>query len=144
MDKSGSTGALTVHIPTSSTVAEAHSAALALWASVTPLTSCVLVKVRIKYKMREEAIATPDAGASIKRRGVFIYECGDGVPLALIEIPGIKDAVLSTVPPTDGYLIDAADAGVIAFDDAVISGLFTNPFADDIASLVTAYLQSRV
>ncbi len=143
-DESGSTAALTVSFPIGSTVAEALDAATALGASVASLTGAVLVRLRIKYTYTRDELTTPDVGASITRRGIFIFTTDEVTPLCLIEIPGIKDSLFVTSGFGAGFIIDDSNTDVIAFVAQMIALPACNPFGDEALALDVAYLQSRV
>jgi hypothetical protein len=143
-DASGSTAALTFRVPIGSTVSTALGAANALGAVVAPLTGCTLVKLRIKYILREAEPATPADGSSVKRCGVFIYDNIDTTHQALIKVPGILDSVLRTDEPGAGVLIDTDNSDIAVFDGVVVADGFCDPFGTDLGTLVAAYRQSRV
>jgi hypothetical protein len=144
LDESGSTAALTFSFPIDTLTATALSAAEALGAVVASLTGCVLVRLRIKYSFTRDDFASPDVGASVVRRGVFIFDCGTDTPQALIEIPGLRAEFYVTGGTGDGIVIDTENGTVIDFVTAIETGNYTNPFADDILTLSAAYRQSRV
>jgi len=85
-----------------------------------------------------------DSGSDKFRMGVFFFECSDDVSQALIQVPSIKIDKLTTIEPGAGILIDVTDGDVVSFVEVVIDGPYCNPFAVPIASLLTAYRQSRV
>jgi hypothetical protein len=108
------------------------------------LTGCTLVATRLVYKVEVDLPGPAADGSTIKRAGVFIFACTDDVHQALIEVPGILDEVLSTEEPGAGVLIDTTLSSVSDYLSALFDVPVTDPFANDIASLVAAYRQSRV
>jgi len=144
LDASGSRAVLTVHFPISTTVTAALSAISALGAVVASISDAVLVEARITYKARITDPATPDVGASLKRRGMFFLVTSDSTPDAIVEIPAITDSVLVTTGPTAGYEIDASNVDVAIFLSALIDTPACNPFGDVSTELDAAYIQSRV
>lgn len=144
LDARGSTGAVTVHFPIGTTVIEALDATNALGASIASLTGCTLVKARIKFTLFEDSVGIPDEGASITERGVFYFDTTGGNPIALIEIPGIKDSAFLSTGFGAGFIIDLANSDVITFVSAVIAMNACNVFVDTVTGVNVAYLQSRV
>jgi hypothetical protein len=143
-DESGSAAALKLFLAASSTVAAAVSASDALAAAVAPITGGVLVRRRIVYQMRPDDPGSPEAGTSIKRQGVFFFDCGSAASDAIVTVPGIRDELLVTSGPSEGVEIDATLSAITTFVDELIADGATNPFAEAITSLVLAYRQSRV
>jgi hypothetical protein len=143
-DESGSSAALTIRLDASSTVAAAVIASAALAAVVAPITGAVLVRQRIKYEMRPEAPSLAELGSSIKRQGAFFFDCGSDIPLALVLVPGIRDAILVTTGFDAGISIDVSLTAVTTFVAALLDNGMTNPFGDAASSLSVAYRQSRV
>lgn len=144
MDETGSTGAVSFHLPLGTTVATAVSAANALAAVVLPVSGCVLVRRRIVYKYKEQPVPSADVGASIVSRGVFFFDCGTDSPNAVIDIPGIRDEVFITTGAGAGIVIDPTLPSVSDYISAIVDNGASNPFADDVVGFIEAYLQSRV
>ena len=103
-DASGSSGAVTLHIPVTTTYGQADVAASAVASVLASITSCVLVRQRIKYTVVRDPSTPAAFGSSIKRRGVFFFDTDDGSQQCLIEIPGILDSVLMTTGNGAGVL----------------------------------------
>lgn len=143
-DESGSQSAVTIHIEVGSTYATADAWASALASVVLSITGCELVRQRIQYRAVNDTPIPAADGSSIKRCGVFIFETEDEERQALIEVPGIPDYLLVTEEPGAGVLIDTTNDDVADFLLLIEGGIATNPFADDITVLATAYRQSRV
>jgi hypothetical protein len=144
LDDSGSRGAVTMHVDATSLATDIAAEAEALAAIIAPVTGCVLVTERIKYRI-VQVPPLPDAtGVSVKRVGAFFFSTNPPLPDAIITLPGILDSILETTGACAGYCIDVSNSDVISFVDAVIALNATNPFGDDITDLNAAYLQSRV
>lgn len=143
-DETGSRAALTVSVPASSSVATAVSAGSALAAVVAPLTGAVLVNLRISYQMWPETSTPAEDGSSIVRRGVWYFAPLSSGPYELIEVPGIREELFITIEPDTGLIVDSTLAQVIAFNDAITTGIATNVFGDDLDAFIVAYRQSRV
>jgi hypothetical protein len=144
MDETRSTAAVSVRLELGSTVTDADAAATALASVVLPVTGCVLVRQRVVYKFVAETPEAAAAGSTIKRSGVFIFDCVDDEHQALIEIPGILDSVLVVTEPGVGVLIDTSNADVAAVIEELVAEGVCDPFGNEIASLAAAYRQSRV
>jgi hypothetical protein len=143
VDATGTKGATTVKYPLGTTVAVMDAQASALASLIAPITGCVLIRQRIIYKAVADPRDVPDTGSTVKSQGVFFFSTGDDTPYEVVGVPGIDEEVISDVEPFSGVSIDVTNSDVIAVLDVVLAGIYSNPFGDDIASLVTAYRQSR-
>lgn len=143
MDETGSTAAVTVRLSPGSTYSAADSAASALGSAVLSITGCVIVRQRIRYQAVNDDPILAAVGSSILQCGVFIFECGDSNPLAIVQVPSIVDSALVTTGTGSGVLIDTTISDVADFISLIEGGLPTNPFGDDITVLSAAYRQSR-
>jgi hypothetical protein len=133
-----------MHISPSETYAAAEAQANNLASAVLALSGAILVKMRIVYKADlKDASLVADA-PTIKQTGVFIFSTEDDNPYAVVEVPGLKDSVLVTTGPGAGVDIDTGNPDAADFIAIVEDGIYCSPFGDDIATIVTAYLQSRV
>ena len=143
-DDSGSTAATYLYCPSSLTVIEIDAFATAAASILVPLTDAVLIKQRIKYKWAPDERGIASGGASIKDTGSFFFSTGEENPIELIVVRSLKPELVETTGTGAGIVIDATNSYVIAFEDAVVDGIFVNPFNDDIDGFLTAYKQSRV
>lgn len=143
-DESGSTASTMLSAPSSATVDNIDAAATAIASIIAPLTGAVLVKIRIKYRAQTVPRTEPVDSTPIARSGVFYFSVDPPSPDGLINVPSIKESVISDVEPFAGVAIDRANSAVISFVDAVLAGGVTNPFGDVFTSLVAAYRQSRL
>lgn len=144
LDASGSSGAVSVSIPVTSTVSEAEASASALASVLASLTGCVLVRQRIKYIIVRDPSTPAALGSSIKRCGALFYTTVPEAPDAIVVIPGINSDVFLTDGCMAGIRIDATNAGITAFTDALIANGATNIFADAISGYFAGMLESRV
>jgi len=144
LDASGSTGAVTLHISTTSTYAQADAAATALASVLVSMTGGVLVRQRIKYSVVRDPSSSAAIGSSIKRRGAMFFSTVGLGAVGMVEVPGITDSVLVTSGPTDGYAIDLSNSDISAFSDALIDNQASDPFGDAFEALLGGYVQSRV
>jgi hypothetical protein len=133
-----------LHVPSSATVDDIDASATALASILLPLTGCVLIKQRIKYINQTVPRTEPADSTPITRSGVFYFSVDPPSPDGLINVPSIKESVISDVEPFAGVGIDRDNSDVIAFVDAVLAADVTNAFGDAFTALVAAYRQSRV
>lgn len=143
-DETGSTAVTMLHVPSSATVDDIDASATALASILLPLTGCVLIKQRIKYINQTVPRTEPADSTPITRSGVFYFSVDPPSPDGLINVPSIKESVISDVEPFAGVGIDRDNSDVIAFVDAVLAADVTNAFGDAFTALVAAYRQSRV
>jgi len=145
LDETGRKGATTVKYPLGTTVAFLDAQATALASLIAPITGCVLIRQRIIYKAVATPRDVPDVGSTVKSQGVFIFSTSEdgSTPLEVIGVPGIEEEVISNAEPGNGVSIDVTNSDVIAFLDTVLTGVYSNPFGNDITSLAAAYRQSR-
>ena len=143
-DETGSTSAVIINVPVSTSIAIMDATATALASLIVPMTDASLTKIRYKFKFEVDTPIT-DAGSNpITICGVFFCECGEDVPMEVIMLPSIKTSLLIHTGPTSEYAIDLTASDVIAFEDGLIAANSCNPFGNVIASIETAYRQSRV
>jgi len=143
-DETGSTASTLLSCPSSATVEEIDASATALASILLPLTGAVLVKQRIKYISQTIPRTEPVDSTPIRRSGVFFFSTDDDLPDGMVTVPSLKEGVISATEPDAGVGIDVSNADVVAFVDALLTNGATNPFGDAFASLITAYVQSRV
>jgi hypothetical protein len=144
MDETGSTSAVVVNVPSTSSIATMDAQASALASLIAPMTDCVLVKIRYCYRSIILADIS-DAGSSpIRVAGVFYFSTGDIPPLGFVTVPSFKDTLLETSGTGEGVLIDTTNGDVMSFIVGLLDINASNVFGDVFASLVAAYRQSRV
>jgi len=143
-DASGSQAVTQLRALSSSTVEEIDAFASAAASILVPLTDCVLVGQRIRYKSAFEPVTLPADGSPITKVAVLFFSPGVDFADAVIAIPAAKDSILVADGPTAGYAVDLTNSDVEAFASAVIDGGVSNPFAEVVTALVAGYLQSRV
>lgn len=143
LDGSGSTAEVRLTIASSLPVATIEAAATSLVAAVSAITNAVFVSQEIVYNFVPESGVSADDGESIYSAGVFIFEDGSIPTIGLVEVHSIKTDLLVTTGTGAGVLIDQSDSRVIAFTDALFDAGASNPFAEALGPLVSAYKQSR-
>lgn len=143
-DGSGSQAVTQLRAPSSWTVSDIDAFATAAASIFAPLTDCVLVGQRIRYKSALEPVTLPEGGSAITRVAVLFFSPEEDTGYALITIPAAKDSILVASGPTAGYAVDLSNSDVVAFANAVIDNDISNPFADFVTALAAGYLQSRV
>lgn len=144
MDASGSTSAVVVNIPASSTVEQADASALALASLVVPLSDCAVVRYRIVWRNSDWSTGLTASGAAIKDAGAFIFSDFDEVTAGLITIPGLSAVLLATDGPGAGVLILEDSTEVNNLVDELILMNASNLNGTLFLHLQAAYLQSRV
>lgn len=143
-DETGSTAITQLNAPSSLTVAEIASDAEAFGAILASLTEAVLVRYRIKYRsVRETAVPASD-DTPLTEAAVFIFSPDDNLPYSVITIHSVKDSIMLSSGFGAGYIVDTTNSDVMAFVNAVIDNDISNPFADDLTGLFSAYRQSRL
>lgn len=143
-DETGSTAITLLHAPSSSTVAEIDADATALASILASLTDAVLVRQRIKYHSVRETAVPASGDTPLTQAAVFIFSPGDELPMSVITIHSVKDSIMLSSGFGAGFIVDTANSDVVAFKNAVIDNGISNPFADDLVALVSAYRQSRL
>lgn len=132
-----------MHVSASELVSVIADQVESLAAIIASITSCVLVRYRIKYRVVQVPPLPAATGSPVMRQGAFFFGTGDSTPIEVITIPGINDSVLETDGFCAGYCIDMTNGDIIAFKDEILAIGATNPFGDTILSLDAAYVQSR-
>lgn len=143
-DESGNTATTTLSAPSDLTVSEIDADATALASILLPLSGCILIGTRIRYKSAFEAPVPATGSTPITRTGIFFFSTDGDNSDTLVSVPAIKDSIILSDGVSIGVGIDTMDSDVLAFITAVIDNGISNPFADDITGFVSAYLQSRV
>jgi hypothetical protein len=142
-DWSGSTGSLTIHCKSGTTVVEAEAGANTLASAVSSLTDAVLVRVRIKWRKWTDGPIDYGTIGDIRRCGVFIISTNVEDEYALVEVPGLRDSALIMSGNGEGVLLDLTQVDVADFVAALIADGVSDPFGEALVALQTAYLQSR-
>lgn len=142
-DASGSQGAVQLHSSVSHTVAEIAAEAEALAAIVASVTGCELMTYRIKYKVRASRPLPAAIGGSVKRQGSFYFHSADDGRDWFVSIPGIDSDVLETSGPFAGYRIDATNADIDTFIDALLVLGACNPEANAFTEFVVGIVEMR-
>lgn len=124
-------------------VSAAMSAAAAMRGRLVPLSSCAFIRQSVVYPFIEMAPAAPLAGAQATRVGVFVFATSEPDRYAIVEIPGILDAMLLTSGPGAGVQIDPAAPAVVNLVAELTSGRWCNPFGQVLIDLVAAFVQVR-
>jgi len=143
-DASGSKSAVTLFASSELAVSTIAANAEAFAAILAPLTGCVLVGERIRYKTAYEAGIVPDGPNLCSHAGVLFFSTEDSESATLINIPGISDDVFITDGPGAGAIIDLTNANISDLVTAVLDAGFCTPFAVPLLDVSTGYLQSRL
>lgn len=143
LDASDSAAGVNAWIRSGSTVADGESAAATLTSVVGALSGAAITSRHIVYRGIEMPRPAPPGVAPVAGAGVFVFSCSDPDTYAVIVVPGIRMDLLVIAGAGAGILIDQAAADVVAFADAMIAGIFCNPFGVQLLELVAAFYQWR-
>ena len=143
-DETGSTSAVQVNVPVSSTITILDANATALASLIAPITDAVLTKVRYKFKAVLDGDIS-DAGSNpIAVAGVIFMADVDETHIGLINIPAIKDILIQSSGNGAGVLLDTGNTLLTDLVEALAEINVSTPMGDALDHLLTAYRQSRV
>lgn len=143
-DASGSTSTTTVFAASSLTVADIDASASALASLIVPLTDCVLIGQRIKYKTAYEVHTDPDSDTPVSHAMALFFTAGGDTSAGVLTVPSINDGVFVTDGPGAGAVVDLGNADVSSLVTTVLDSGICNPFAVPFDDVFSGYLQSRV
>ncbi len=144
IDETGSTSAVVVNVPASTSIATMDAQATALASLIAPMTDATLIKIRYSYRTVYQ-VNIADAGSNpLTVNGVFIFSDFDFNTAGLISIPGLKSSLIATDGNGAEVLIDITSDEVIDFIEQLIAMDATNPMGILLLHLEAAYRQSRV
>jgi hypothetical protein len=144
MDETGSTSAVVVNVPSTSSIATMDATATALASLIAPMTDCVLVKIRHSFR-NQFVVDIRDAGSNpITVAGMFFFEDFDGLHIGIVNIPALKSSLIISTGVGAGVLIDTSDDAVNEFITYAVSNDLCTPMGDFFFRIKTAYRQSRV
>lgn len=131
-DATGSPGRLSAHIADSTSIGTARAAAAALAAAVSAVTGCALTGYSVVY----ETVGSDERAGPSDRRNVLrlVFEAGAG-QYAAIDLPGL----LPELVDEDGTTVDPSQPVIAAIVAELSSGIWVNPFGDDIGALLASY-----
>jgi hypothetical protein len=144
MDETGSTSAVVVNVPSSSSIAIMDANATALASLIAPMTDAVLVKIRHSYRTVYEVDISEAGSSPIVFAGMFFFTDFEGSHIGVVTVPGIKDEFIDTTGVGAGVLINTSADEVFAFVEYMRTNDFTTPMGDFFFFLKAAYRQSRV
>jgi hypothetical protein len=124
---------------TSADAALAYVTALA--SAVAPITDCAIVRAAVSYRITIDPSSNPTPGARSADQALFVFDTDDPPVTAVVSVAGILRSKLSTVSCFGGVDIDLADSDIAAFTTEVSGGIWTDPFALDLAAVNTAYIR---
>lgn len=133
LDETGSHSKMRVHLPATTTAANAQTRAAALAAAVAANTGCTVPSYTISYEAEDPTPGIPAAGSRVEHKGRFIFQRANGQSSRL-EIPSI----LPEKVQSDGA-IDLSDTDVAAFVAEIVGNGYTGPDNSDIGSASAAY-----
>lgn len=123
-------------------LSDIESAAATIRSLIAGCSDAVFVRQSVVFSAVESPRPDAIGGAESSRVGSLIFSC-DTDELYIAEIHGLKDEFLVTTGPGAGILIDQTNTTIASLVDELISGIWSNPFAFDLAELESAYLQIR-
>lgn len=120
----------------------AESAAASFRSLAAACTGAVFVRQAVIFSQVESPRPVASSGADATRVGGLIFACDTG-ELEIIEVHGLNDAMLMTIGPGAGLLIDRTNPAIVALVNQLVSGTWCNPFGFTLQTLESAYLQIR-
>lgn len=133
---------MSLWVKTGVDLSDIESGAGSIRSRIAACSDSVIVRQSIVLSAVESPRPDAVGGAGVERVGALIFSC-DSDELCLAEIRGIKDEFLVTTGPGAGILIDQTNATIADLVAEITSGIWSNPFAFDISTLESAYLQIR-
>lgn len=143
LDASGSKGTVLMKAPLGTAYEDMDVSAEVLTSIIAPITGAVLIRQRVIFKAIAVPRAAADDSSPILRSGMFFFENDDGTHQTVLQVPSLLDSVLETTEPGAGVLIDTSNSDVVSFVSAALELPIVDPFGNMMASLITAYRQSR-
>jgi hypothetical protein len=143
-DRSGSTAFCRFNLPIGTSETVAHAEASALRTRLLAITGCAISRQSIIYTAVPISQYAPAAGSDATSIGLFIW--GTAMPdvFGSTSVPGLLSSKLVAPPdPLADVAIDTNDTDIAAFITAILDGIYTNQFGDDLTTLEAAYLQMQ-
>lgn len=141
-DNDGAEATCQANLPTSVSPASALAFVSSWRGVVSALSSAVCIEADVIVRWKEVTPAASSGSSDALRQGVFIFDTS--VPdFATVRVPSLDQSLLETTGPYAGVQIDQTLAAVLAFTDALATGLAgveaCDPFVNDLLTLVQAY-----
>lgn len=107
------------------------------------LSSAVCTRQSVTYPYFNEAPAPAVPGVEVEKVGVFVFTSATDGQYVIVEVPGILDECIVQDGWNAGLQIDETNVSVIAFVEAITSGLYCTPFGYETLSLVGTIVERR-
>lgn len=140
VDESGSIGETRVTVRESTGRDAGIAAAQLLADRLDSASSCTAVEFALRYPVKIVLPAAPVAGSNVRGVGVLIFSTTDPEQFAVVELPGIKADLVDPDDPTI-LLLDAP--AIDAYINALIAGVFCNPFGYQLVECVAGLYELR-
>jgi hypothetical protein len=111
VDESGSIGKSVVHLPSTTTLADAETAAAGLVAALLAVSDAQILAYSVNWGVTNTTPAAPAAGSRVENKALFSFRTAAG-KLARVSVPGVKAAAV------------AASGGIIS-DETSVAALIT-------------------
>lgn len=142
LDSTGSSGVMRGHLESGISAAVALAGLADLASAAAAFSSCVPVRISVVFRADDTNPPAPASDSDARRAGLFVFSTDDD-PLAIASVPGISETVLETEGCFAGERVDLLNSDVAAFVAAIVTGIFSDPWANDLSDVVAAYLREE-
>jgi len=109
-----------------------------LWDTISPLVDSALVSANALLPSFDDTFPSPADGSDVEDKGVFLWTTDNNQP-GSVALASILESKLVDTGLGKGIQIDFTDVDVIAFVDAMTTGIDLNPFGIlDVATFGTS------
>lgn len=139
-DATGSNGQMRGWLAAGTAAETALAYLISLAGAVSPVIDTVPVRASVTYRYARVPRETPDGEDRCTDQGVFILTSAADT-LSVLSFAGISRSKLKTTGCFAHEQIDLEDSDVAAFVDAITTGIWCDPFGDDITAAIVGYLR---
>jgi len=143
IDETGSSGTMRGTIEPGTAQDVALDKLQDLSGAISAISSCIPVRLAVTYSKFFLPLTAPENEGSVSKVGTFIWETEEPEVFAVTALPGFLTSLLETDGPFSGVNIDTTQEDVSAFIEAVLDGIWSDPFAVDLSTLASAYLREE-
>jgi hypothetical protein len=140
VDASDSRAELRLHVRRTTSRAAGLSGAAQLAQLAGAASSCTADAYLLRYPVLVTPESNPAPGADNKKMGLLVFRTTDPDQYAIVEIPGIKAALID--PDDETILLPDAPA-LAAYISELTSGAYCNPFGYILTECIAATFQYR-
>lgn len=140
VDETGSQSETRVCIQASTGRADGLAAAQLLTERLEAASSCTPVEFELRYPVAIQPPETPEPGSNVRSAGLLIFSTSEPAHYSIVEILGISPDL---VDPDDPTLLLLSAPALQAYIDALISGIFCNPFGHQLVECVAGLYEIR-